>query len=118
MSYKWNVKLDGMSSEMTSASADPLAFSALPYTLTVDKTYNITVTAFTGKSSSSSSVLVYVSRGDVTAAVEGGYSWSIPVNQSLVLNALISTDADVPINSESTLKYKVCSQILYSFTTC
>ena len=117
VSYKWNVKLEGMSSEMTSASADPLVFSALPYTLTVDKTYNITVTAFTGKSSSSSSVLVYVSRGDVTAAVEGGYSWSIPVNQSLVLNALISTDADVPINSELTLKYKVCSQTPHSFTT-
>ena len=118
VSYKWNVKLDGVSSETTSASADPLVFSALPYTLTVDKTYNITVTAFTSKSSSSSSVLVYVSRGDVTAAVEGGYSWSIPVNQSLVLNALISTDADVPVNSESTLKYKVCSQTLHSFTTC
>ena len=111
MSYKWTVELDGVPVSISSTSPDPLVFSALPYTISVDKTYKISVNAISGKSSAAASVLVYVSRGDVTAAVVGGYSWAIPVNQTLDLNALISTDADAPLNAVSTLKYKVCKII-------
>ena len=119
MSYKWTVELDGVLVSISSSSPDPLVFSAPPYTLSVDKIYKISVTAVAGKSSAAASVLVYVSRGDVTAAVVGGYSWAIPVNQTLDLNALISTDADAPLNAVSTLKYKVCNiHVIHHNTAC
>jgi REJ domain len=109
VTYKWTVELDGVPVSITSVSSDPLVFSALPYTLTVDKTYEVIVTASTGKSSASASVLVYVSRGAVTAAVVGGYSRSLPATEALTLNALISKDMDVPASQVSTLLFLVCS---------
>ena len=107
MSYKWTVELDGVLVSISSVSPDPLVFSAPPYTLSVDKTYKISLRATTSKSSATASVLVYVSRGDVTAAVVGGYSRSIPATEPLILDALISKDMDEPVGTASSLKYKV-----------
>ena len=113
MSYKWTVELDGVPVSITSSSPDPLVFSTLPYKLSVDKTYKISLKATTSKSSATASILVYVSRGDVTAAVVGGYSRSIPATEPLILDALISKDMDEPAGTASTLKYKVCIKLTH-----
>jgi hypothetical protein len=108
VSYKWTVKRDGELTSLSSASQNPTTFSLPSHTLQVDKKYEVIITATAGSSSASASTVVYVSRGSLTAAVVGGYSRSIPVDKVLLLNASLSTDADVISQNQSNLSYKVC----------
>ena len=52
---------------------------------------------------------VYVTHGIVTAAVKGGYKRSIPVDETILLDASISADDDAPPTAVSTLSYEVSS---------
>ena len=105
--YKWEVMLEGVKTSLQSMSRDPTTFQPRPHSFQVDKTYTVTVTAFTGNRSSSASVQVYVAHGYVTAAVVGGYMRSVPVDKDLLLDASISADADTPPGVPSSLSYKV-----------
>ena len=112
--YSWKVQLEsGAYVSIKSLSRDPSRFLIPAYSLLVDRTYTITITAKAGSSSSSVSVSVYVAYGDLTAAVVGGYIRSSPVDKVFVLDASISTDADTPLSTESTLTYQVIT-IFYS----
>ena len=107
LKYSWVVQLNGISTGFSSASPDPTTFSLPPYTLTADKTYSVKLTASAGASSSSATVDMYVPHGEVTAAVIGGDTRSVPIDSELLLDASISTDADVSPTAPSTLLYKV-----------
>ena len=107
LQYNWTVELNGVGSSMKSVSPDPTTFSLLPYSLEVDQTYTVTLTASAGASSSSASVQLYVPHGDVTAAIAGGYTRSVPVDRAFVLDASVSRDADVPLTKPSNLLYRV-----------
>jgi hypothetical protein len=111
-SYKWEVQSEGVKTFLQSMSRDPTTFQPYPHSFKVDKTYTVTVTAFTGSRSSSASVQVYVAHGNVTAAVVGGYVRSVPVGDDLVLDASISADADTPPGAPSTLSFKVTQPTL------
>ena len=106
--YSWTVQLEsGAYVPVKSLSRDPSRFSIPAYSLLVDRTYTVTITAKAGPSSSSVSVSVYVAYGDLAAAVVGGYIRSSPVDKAFVLDASISTDADTPLLTKSTLTYQV-----------
>ena len=105
--YTWDVELSGVAVAITSQSLDPTRFSLPAYSLLVDKTYTITITATAGTSTSAVSVSIYVAHGTVKAAVVGGYTRSDPVDKSLLLDASISSDADVSSTAVSTLSYLV-----------
>jgi sugar lactone lactonase YvrE len=107
LKYSWAVQLNGISTGLSSVSPDPTVFSLRPYTLTADKTYSVKLTASAGTSSSSATVNMYVPHGAVTAAVVGGDTRSVPIDLDLLLDASISTDADVSPTAPSTLLYKV-----------
>jgi sugar lactone lactonase YvrE len=107
LKYSWAVQLNGISTGLSSVSPDPTVFSLRPYTLTADKTYSVKLTASAGTSSSSATVNMYVPHGAVTAAVVGGDTRSVPIDSDLLLDASISTDADVSPTAPSTLLYKV-----------
>jgi sugar lactone lactonase YvrE len=89
LKYSWAVQLDGISTGISSVSPDPTTFSLLPYSLAADKTYSVTLTASAGTSSSSATVKMYVPHGEVTAAVIGGDTRSVPIDADLVLDASI-----------------------------
>lgn len=111
--FVWSVQMDGLTVSLPSISVDPTRYSLAPYKLVVGSTYLITVTATSGRSTSSVSVTVYVGHGAVTAAVLGGYIRSTPVDKPLLLDASISSDADISPSRPSTLMYQVTSiQIL------
>jgi hypothetical protein len=105
--FTWSVKLDGADTAITSISSNPTKFVLLPYTLVVDKTYTITVTAAAGALSSSSTVTVYVARGALTAFITGGSKRTVPVDKQLYLDATQSSDADVSKNAQTSLIYQV-----------
>jgi REJ domain len=107
LKYSWAVLLNGVSTGFSSVSPDPTTFSLLPYSFTADQTYSVTLTASAGTSSSSATVSMYVPHGDVRAAVLGGDTRSVPIDSDLLLDASVSTDADVSPNAPSTLLYKV-----------
>jgi hypothetical protein len=107
LKYSWAVELNGISTGFSSVSSDPTVFSLLPYTLTADKTYSVKLTASAGTSSSSATVNMYVPHGEVTAAVLGGDTRSVSIDSDLLLDASMSTDADVSPTVPSTLLYKV-----------
>jgi REJ domain len=107
LKYSWAVQLNGLETDIRSTSPDPTTFSLLPYSLAADQTYTVTLTASAGVSSSSASVKVYVPHGDMSAAVAGGYSRSVPVDKDMVLDASNSSDADISPNKTSGLLYKV-----------
>jgi sugar lactone lactonase YvrE len=107
LTYSWAVQLNGVSTGFSSVSPDPTTFSLPPYTLTADKTYSVKLTTSAGISSSSATVSMYVPHGDVTAAVLGGDARSVPIDSDLLLDASVSTDADVSPNAPSALLYKV-----------
>ena len=111
--YSWAVQLGSQTSSLaiSSVSFDPSRFSLPPYSLAVDKTYTITITAKAGISSSSAYVDVYVAHGVITAAVVGGYVRSNPIDKIFVLDASISTDADTHSSAKSTLIYQVVSTL-------
>jgi REJ domain len=99
------VKLKGDTVPIYSTSRDPSRFALPPYSLLVDKTYTVTVTASAGRSSAAASVDVYVAHGPVSAAVVGGYTRSAPLDKAFVLDGSISYDADN--RTSSTLAYQV-----------
>jgi REJ domain len=107
LQYNWTVEQNGLVSRMKSISPDPTTFSLLPYSLQVDQTYTLTLTASAGASSTSAAVTLYVLHGEVTAAVAGGYTRSVPVDRSFVLDASISRDTDLSPTEPSKLLYKV-----------
>jgi hypothetical protein len=109
--YSWLVQKDGLGLSIASTSLDPTKFSLAPYALAVDTTYTVTITASVGTTSSSSvSVTVFVSKGDVTAAVVGGYIRTASVDKVFSLDASISNDAAVSPAVAPTLAYKwTCS---------
>ena len=108
ITYAWTVSLAGVSiTPLESTSSDPSQFHLPAYSLIVDKTYDIMVSATADSVTSSAFVTVYVQHGSVTAAVVGGYARSAPVNQILTLDASISSDADVSPSSQSDLTYQV-----------
>lgn len=107
VTYSWAVTLEGLQVGLPSASLDPTRFSLGAYSLLVDNTYEITVTATAGKSSTSHSVSVYVAHGAVTADIMGGLTRFTPIDAPLVLDASGSTDADVSPYLRSTLSYLV-----------
>jgi REJ domain len=105
--YIWTVRSNDVEIAVTSVSMDPARFSLPPYTLQVDKTYDVTVTATTTASSVSSSVTVYVTHGPVTASVSGGLTRSTPINKALIIDASLSSDSDVSPGVASSLVYEV-----------
>jgi REJ domain len=107
LKYSWAVQLNGLETDIRSTSPDPTTFSLVPYSLAADQTYTVTLTASTGASSSTASVKVYVPHGDMSAAIAGGYSRSVPVDRDLVLDASNSSDSDISPNKTSGLIYKV-----------
>jgi hypothetical protein len=107
LKYSWAVQLNGLETDIRSTSPDPTTFSLAPYSLAADQTYTVTLTASAGASSSTASVKVYVPHGDMSAAIAGGYSRSVPVERDLVLDASNSSDADISPNKTSGLLYKV-----------
>ena len=107
LKYTWAVQLNGVATDIKSISPDPTTFTLLPYSLAADQTYTVTLTASAGASSSSASVQLYVPHGDVTAAIAGGYTRSVPVDRAFVLDASVSRDADVPLTKPSNLLYRV-----------
>ena len=107
VTYSWAVTLEGRQIGLPSTSLDPTRFSLRAYSLMVDNTYKITVTATAGKSSTSESVSVYVAHGAVTADIMGGLTRFTPIDAPLVLDASGSTDADVSPHLKSTLSYLV-----------
>jgi REJ domain len=119
LKYTWAVQLNGVATDIKSISPDPTTFTLLPYSLAADQTYTVTLTASAGASSSSASVKVYVPHGDMTAAIAGGYSRTVPVDRDLVLDASNSSDADISPDKPSGLLYKVtlsrliCVDLLY-----
>jgi REJ domain len=111
--FTWSVKVDGANTAITSISPNPTKFVLSPYTLAVDKTYAITVTAAAGASSSFSTVTVYVARGALTALITGGSKRTVPVDKELYLDATQSSDADVSKNAPTSLLYQVRRTILF-----
>ena len=107
--FIWTVRSKGIEVAVSSVSKDPARFSLPPYTLQVDKTYVVTVTATTRTSSVSSSITVYVAHGPVTASVRGGLMRSTPINKALVIDASLSSDSDVSPDASSSLIYQVLS---------
>jgi hypothetical protein len=105
--YIWTVRSKDDEVAVSSVSMDPARFSLPPYTLQVDKTYVVTVTATTIASSVSSSVTVYVAHGPVTASVRGGLTRSTPINKALVIDASLSSDSDTSPDAASSLEYQV-----------
>ena len=101
--YPWSVQTG-----TPSTSRDPSKFSVPPYSFAVDSTYIVTITASVGplSTSTSASVTVHVAKGPVTAAVIGGYTRSVPLDQDLVLNASIITNADTRPGVKSSLNYQ------------
>ena len=61
----------------------------------------------------SASTIVYVAHGVVTAAILGGYTRSVPLDQPLTLDASFSSDSDFPTSSVSALSYKVILDLLF-----
>ena len=102
--YAWTIQGVSIVTSLQSTSLDPSRFLLPAYLLTVDNTYIITISAIAGLVSTSASVKLYVTSGPVTAAVVGGYVRSAPIDQILVLDASISSDANV---LTSTLLYQV-----------
>ena len=107
LSFKWDVKHDGVLTDLQSMSRDPTTFQPRPNDFKVDNNYQVMVTAFAGNLSSFASVQVYVAHGNVTAAVVGGYDRSVPIDEDLVLDASISVNADTPPGAPSSLSFKV-----------
>lgn len=105
--YTWTVRSKGIQVAVASVSRDPARFSLSPYTLQVDRTYLITVTASTSTSSVSSSITVYIEHGPVIASVTGGLVRSFPIDKALVIDASSSYDSDVSPGAASSLVYKV-----------
>jgi hypothetical protein len=105
--YVWTVMKSGVAIGVTTTSLDPSRFLLPSYSLSVDSTYTITITATVGSSSTSASVSIYVAHGKVAAAVVGGNTRSVPVEKPLVLDASISSDADVSPKVALALAYQV-----------
>ena len=107
--YQWKIQYANASavvSSLRSISSDPSIFSLPAYSLIVDVKYLITVSVSVGILTASASISVYVAHGSLTAAVVNGYSRSANVNDDLILDASISTDTDVRIQSSSKLSYQ------------
>jgi hypothetical protein len=115
VAYTWTVVLDSTTLSLASTSKDPRKFLLASYSLDVDKTYEIIITATAGTSSSSASVTVYVAHGDVTAVVAGGYTRSTPIDKLLALDASASTDSDESPTAVSTLAYEVGAAVITVF---
>jgi hypothetical protein len=77
----------------------------------------VTITAAVGTSSSSASVIVFVTKGAVTAAVVGGYIRTASLDKILTLDASISSDAAVSPDLPSTLAYKVVLGLVHGIRT-
>lgn len=107
LKYSWTVQLNGVSTGLSSVSPDPTTFSLPSYTLSAEKTYSVMLTVAAGTSSSSATVNIYIPHGLVTAAVLGGDTRSVSIDSDLLLDASISTDADVSPTAPSTLLFKV-----------
>ena len=117
VTFSWSVSTgsNGVTTSIKSSSLDPSKFYVTSYALTVDTTYTVTVTALTGAASASASTIVYVAHGVVTAAILGGYTRSVPLDQPLTLDASFSSDSDFPTSSVSALSYKVIRNLFYNF---
>ena len=119
VTYLWDIQTGFplQPAGLSSYSRDPTRFSIPAFNLTVGTTYVVTITASMGESSTAASVTVYVTHGIVTAAVKGGYKRSIPVDQTILLDASISTDDDAPPTAVSTLSYEVSSSRISTLST-
>ena len=106
--YSWTVQTGSPSVfvDKPSTSRDPSRYTVSANSFAVGSTYIVTITASVDALSSSAAVTVYVVKGPVIAAVVGGYTRSVPVNQDLVLDASISKDSDAEPNAKSSLNYK------------
>ena len=111
--YTWTVqdKYRAVLKQYSSTNLDPSQFSLPAYSLGVDQTYYINIIAAAASLTTTTSTMVYVAHGTVTAAVVNGSSRSISVNDILILDASISTDAD-----RSALTYQVTSICISSMT--
>ena len=109
VTFAWTVKNENRtaSTYIKSSSLDPSIFAIPAYSLVVDNNYIITVTASTHASTVSTSTIVYVAHGVVTAVIVGGTYRSAPVDKVLLLDASSSYDSDYPQSSGSTLSYQV-----------
>ena len=109
VTFAWTVKNENRtaSTYIKSSSLDPSIFAIPAYSLVVDNNYIVTVTASTHASTVSTSTIVYVAHGVVTAVIVGGTYRSAPVDKVLLLDASSSYDSDYPQSSGSTLSYQV-----------
>lgn len=105
--YVWTVQLNNLTTTIKSSSKDPTRFSLPAYSLEVGNLYKVTVTATSGSSSVTASVLVFVAPGPVTALILGSRARSIPRDKPFTLDGSISFDADT--KSLAGLSYKVSS---------
>jgi hypothetical protein len=96
--YSWRMRVGGVdvSSQLPSTSNDPRVYLLAPYSLAVGKLYTLTLTALHTESlkSSTSSVLVTVSSGDVKAVISGASDRGLRADDAVTVDASASYDED------------------------
>ena len=110
LNYTWTLtNSTGALMTSTYVGIDPRKYVASAYSLTAGSTYRITltVTSLNPKglklSSAQATTRIYVTRGEIIAAIRGGYARENVIDKILTLDASISSDEDTSTGSKGLL---------------